>query len=42
MLQAQNCTLDQFQCKDGPCIDRRFVCDNDKDCSDLSDEKNCK
>jgi len=31
----------QFQCGDGLCIDRRWVCDRRPDCKDYADETGC-
>ena len=31
----------QFLCDNDVCIDARFICDNDNDCGDGSDEENC-
>ena len=36
-----NCPLDKFECSNGLCIPRNWVCDGDNDCNDLSDELNC-
>lgn len=35
------CKDHQFQCGDGLCIYKTFVCDGDEDCIDGSDEMNC-
>ena len=40
-LNSGNCTLDQFQCRNGDCINATAVCDYSNDCSDLSDEFGC-
>lgn len=37
----KNCTADEFRCADGQCISTSFVCDEDADCSDGSDEASC-
>lgn len=36
-----NCTADQFECANGLCIPKSWICDNDNDCKDYSDELNC-
>lgn len=36
---SSNCQEKQFQCRSGDCIPIRFVCDNDFDCRDHSDEE---
>ena len=35
------CTENQFQCKDGKCIDIEAKCDREYDCVDESDEHEC-
>lgn len=35
---ATECSLNQFQCRDGQCISLKFLCDEDNDCADHSDE----
>ena len=32
------CSVLQYKCKDGHCIDQAFVCDQSRDCPDNSDE----
>ena len=43
MFKAENsCSPDHFQCKTTKhCISKLWVCDEDPDCADGSDEANC-
>ncbi|KAF6733413.1 Very low-density lipoprotein receptor [Oryzias melastigma] len=36
------CETGQFQCNNGRCIPSLWRCDDDDDCSDNSDEENCR
>jgi hypothetical protein len=36
-----NCPSEKFECSNGLCVPRNWVCDGDNDCNDLSDELNC-
>ena len=36
------CSTNEFQCTNGRCIQRDFVCDLEDDCGDRSDERNCR
>ncbi|XP_055694812.1 very low-density lipoprotein receptor isoform X17 [Lutzomyia longipalpis] len=37
-IKENNCTSDKFRCKNGRCIPKHWKCDQEKDCSDGSDE----
>lgn len=37
----KTCSQDEFRCQDGRCISEQFVCDQDRDCLDGSDEAHC-
>jgi len=42
-IPKEDCSEDQFQCKNGRCINKAWMCDHDNDCGDGSDEgKDCK
>lgn len=36
------CLPNQYRCFNGNCINSIWQCDNDNDCGDMSDEKNCR
>ena len=36
------CLSKEFQCASGGCIPNRWKCDNQIDCEDGSDERNCR
>ncbi|KAK7084153.1 hypothetical protein SK128_016750, partial [Halocaridina rubra] len=38
VCDAAACTIAEFQCGDGACIDKTWVCDDFPDCDDRSDE----
>lgn len=38
---AKECKPGEFRCANGQCISSSFVCDDDNDCSDGSDEASC-
>uniref|UniRef100_A0A672JCA6 Low density lipoprotein receptor-related protein 2b n=1 Tax=Salarias fasciatus TaxID=181472 RepID=A0A672JCA6_SALFA len=42
MSPAGACDSDEFQCSNGQCIDADWRCDGTKDCTDDSDELNCR
>ena len=37
-----SCSGDEFTCSDGTCVPLNFRCDLKADCSDRSDEQNCR
>ncbi len=38
----RTCAIDQYQCQNGLCISKVWICDHDNDCGDMSDEpSNC-
>ncbi|XP_052832935.1 basement membrane-specific heparan sulfate proteoglycan core protein isoform X4 [Octopus bimaculoides] len=39
--QPGSCSPDEFKCRNGACIQLRYYCDHELDCSDGSDEENC-
>ena len=38
----KECDKDQFQCRNERCIPAVWACDEDNDCSDNSDEEDCR
>ena len=42
MEESRNCNSYKFQCNNGRCINKDYLCDGDDDCGDYSDEMNCK
>lgn len=41
LLAPKQCTDNEFHCRNGQCVSSSFVCDDDADCDDASDEANC-
>lgn len=41
ILVLKNCTEEEFRCRSGQCVSQSFVCDEDSDCDDSSDEASC-
>ncbi|RWS24974.1 Apical endosomal glycoprotein-like protein [Leptotrombidium deliense] len=39
--EPSECQQHQFKCKNGVCIDNKFICDFENDCGDNSDETKC-
>ncbi|PVD25150.1 hypothetical protein C0Q70_15648 [Pomacea canaliculata] len=39
--RAAACAEDEFQCKNGECIQEEWTCDTENDCFDASDEAGC-
>ncbi|KAF7998627.1 hypothetical protein HCN44_011035 [Aphidius gifuensis] len=37
----ENCTSDQFECRNGLCVQKSWQCDGENDCRDFSDEEYC-
>ena len=41
ILAPDSCPEGTFQCSDGKCISKSWLCDGENDCSDGEDEQNC-
>ena len=41
ILASDSCPNGTFQCSDGKCISKSWLCDGENDCSDGQDEQNC-
>ncbi|KAJ6653954.1 hypothetical protein lerEdw1_007586 [Lerista edwardsae] len=39
--EENTCLPNQYRCSNGNCINSIWQCDNDNDCGDMSDERNC-
>lgn len=42
LYSASACDADRFDCGNGECIDKEFVCDGVEDCGNNKDEEGCK
>ena len=42
LLPVEACTVSQFKCSNGACIDIGLRCNDHFDCGDMSDELSCK
>ncbi|XP_051668172.1 sortilin-related receptor isoform X3 [Manacus candei] len=41
LKEENTCLPNQYRCSNGNCINSIWQCDNDNDCGDMSDERNC-
>lgn len=41
LLAPKQCTSNEFRCSSGQCVSSSFVCDDEADCDDGSDEASC-
>lgn len=41
LLAPKQCTDTEFRCRNGQCVSSSFVCDDEADCDDGSDEASC-
>lgn len=41
LLVTKQCTNGEFRCGNGQCVSSSFVCDDEADCDDASDEASC-
>ena len=39
---VSTCAAHQFACNNGHCVSATYQCDQDNDCGDRSDEKDCR